>query len=426
MTDVRERALRELKPYGRNPRKNDKAVDAVAESIREFGFKVPIVADKDGTIIAGHTRFKAAKKLGLETVPVIIADDLTPEQVKAFRLADNRVAELAEWDFELLAEELGDLGEWGMDRFGFDGADFDLQENELDRVEEDEGFDIDEALEDAKEPVSRPGDVWKLGEHRLMCGDSTDAEDVAKLMDGELADMAATDPPYNVNVSNSKGMTIENDNMADGPFLEFLTDAFTNMCGALKPGGAFYVWFATTEHMNFEKALIAAGLRVRQELIWNKSHFILGRSDYHWKHEPCLYGWKDGAAHWFTDDRTQSNVIEDAVPDVKKMKKDEMARLLMEIYADRISTTVMNEDKPAANDLHPTMKPVKLMARQVANSSKKGWKVLDLFGGSGSTLMACEQLGRKCRMMEYDPKYCDVIISRWEAFTGRTAERLKG
>lgn len=234
-------------------------------------------------------------------------------------------------------------------------------------------------------------------------------------------DLVVTDPPYNVAVKNSKGMTIENDDMASEEFGEFLTACFKNLEDSLKPGGAFYIWYASREHINFEKSLNNAGLQVREQLVWNKNQFILGRQDYHWKHELCLYGWKDGEKHYFIDDRTQSTVIEDKGIDVKKLSKAEMQNLLLEIFSDKRSTTVINEDKPSVNDLHPTMKPIKLIARLIKNSSRPDEKVLDLFGGSGSTIMACEQLGRKCYTMEYDPKYADVIIQRWEEYTGRKA-----
>lgn len=235
-----------------------------------------------------------------------------------------------------------------------------------------------------------------------------------------------TDPPYNVAIENSQGMTIENDNMESGQFNEFLTAAFENMNQALKAGGSFYVWYASREHINFETALNKAGLNVRQQLIWNKNSLIMGRQDYHWKHEPCLYGWKEGASHYFIDDRTQSTVFEDKGIDIKKLKKAEAIKMLQDLMGDKISTTVINEDKPSVNDLHPTMKPIKLMARLIKNSSKIDETVLDLFGGSGSTLIACEQTQRKCYTMEYDEKYATVIVDRWEKLTGQKAEKING
>lgn len=402
-------------PYENNPRINDGAVDYVAKSIKEFGFKVPIVVDQNNVIVAGHTRFKACKKLGIKEVPCIIADDLTDDQIKAYRIADNKVAEYSEWDIELLISEINDINidtEW----LGFEFED--LEDDDIDDIEVNE----DEfELEVPEESTTKRGDIFKLGHHVLMCGDSTNNDDVRKLMGEHKADLVLTDPPYNVAVSNSKGMTIANDNMESEQFARFLTSCFMNMNQSLKEGGAFYIWYASREHINFEQSLNKANLFVREQLIWNKNSFILGRQDYHWKHEPCLYGWKDGAPHYFIDDRSQSTVFEDERINIHKLKKNEMIKLLEELLDDRQSTTVINEDKPTENDLHPTMKPIKLLARLIKNSSKQNELVLDLFGGSGSTLITCEQLNRRCFMMEYDPKYVDVIIKRWEKFTGEKA-----
>lgn len=255
-------------------------------------------------------------------------------------------------------------------------------------------------------------------------------------MNGEMADLVVTDPPYNVAIVGGShalspeerlkrgGLTIINDKMESGEFNSFLTKCFYNIEHSLKLGGAFYIWYASAEHINFETALNKNNLQVKEQLIWNKSSFTFGRADYHWKHEPCLYGWKDGACHYFTDDRTQSTVIEDKGIELKKLKKEELLKLLEEIFSDKVSTTIINEDKPSKCDLHPTMKPVKLFARLIKNSSKQEEIVLDLFGGSGSTLIACEQLNRRCNMMEYDEKYATVIVDRWEQLTGRKAERI--
>lgn len=247
-------------------------------------------------------------------------------------------------------------------------------------------------------------------------------------MGGEQADMLLTDPPYNVAYEGktADALTIENDSMDDASFRAFLTDAFKAGDASMRPGAAFYVWHADSEGFNFRAAAKDAGWALRQCLVWSKNAIVMGRQDYQWQHEPCLYGWKEGAAHYFVDNRRQSTVIEDARPNVAKMKADEMRALLKEIYADRISTTVMHEDKPSASREHPTMKPIKLMARQILNSSKEGWAVLDLFGGSGSTMMACEQLRRRCFTMELDPHYCDVILDRWEKMSGKTARRIEG
>lgn len=412
--------INQIFPYEKNPRKNDEAVKYVANSIKEFGFKVPIVIDAEGIIVAGHTRYKAAKKLGIDEVPCIVADDLTNEQIKAFRLADNKVAEQAEWDIDLLNDELELLLDFDMGDFGFDD-----EEEDADDVEAEED---DFEPEPPEEPKAKQGDIYQLGEHRLMCGDSTNADDVEALMAGDAADILITDPPYNVDYEGKTKdkLKIENDSMNDDTFRQFLVDAFTNADGAMKEGAVFYIWHADSEGYNFRGACRDAGWKVRQCLIWNKNSFVMGRQDYHWKHEPCLYGWKDGAAHYFIDDRTQATVYEDKGIDLKKMKKDEMQQLLKKLLSDKQSTTVINEDRPSASSMHPTMKPIKLIARLLRNSSRQEELVLDLFGGSGSTLMACEQLNRKCYTMEYDPRYVDVIIQRWEEFTGRKAELING
>lgn len=415
-----ELATEDLTPYANNPRNNDAAVRAVAASIREFGFKVPIVIDSNNVIVAGHTRHRAAQLLQLETVPCIMADDLTDEQVQAFRLADNKTAELAEWDDDKLAVELAQLKDIDMTAFGFDEL--------SDTAEVDEMNDDPDAMaEEITEPITQLGDIWQLGEHRLICGDSTDKAVVSKLMDGAKADMLLTDPPYNVGYTGktADALTIKNDEMGDKEFFDFLVKAFTAARENLRAGGAFYIWHADLQGMNFRKALTAAGFELRQCLIWVKNTIVLGRQDYQWQHEPCLYGWKDGAAHYFTDSRTESNVFEDRI-NVNKLSKDEMKALLKELLADKQSTTVIHEDKPSASVEHPTMKPLKLLARQIRNSTRRGEKVLDTFGGSGSTLLACEQLGRVCYTVELDPKYCDVIIKRYEDLTGDKAVRVNG
>ena len=406
--------VKDLKLNDRNPRKNDAAVDVVAKSIEKYGFKNPCIIDKDNVVWCGNTRLKAARRLGIEEVPCIVVDDLTKEQIREYALLDNKTNEIAEWDYDLLAEELQEL----------DLADFDLDWGVNCDVQEKEAEEDNYEIPDEIELRVKSGELWQLGRHRLMCGDSTQSKDVEKLMGGELADLVLTDPPYNVAIENSQGMTIENDNMESGQFNEFLTAAFENMNQALKAGGSFYVWYASREHINFETALNKAGLNVRQQLIWNKNSLILGRQDYHWKHEPCLYGWKEGASHYFIDDRTQSTVFEDKGIDIKKLKKAEAIKMLQDLMGDKISTTVINEDKPSVNDLHPTMKPIKLMARLIKNSSKIDETVLDLFGGSGSTLIACEQTQRKCYTMEYDEKYATVIVDRWEKLTGQKATKL--
>jgi len=383
--EIIEKRLSEIKPYEKNPRRNDEAVKYVAESIKQFGFKVPIVIDSKNIIVAGHTRYKAAKKLSLEQVPCIVADDLTDEQIKAFRLADNKVAEKAEWDFDLLSEELDDLLDFDMTAFGFE----DDMLTEEPEVEED---DFDEEL--PEEPWVKPGDIYQLGNHRLMCGDSTVLDDVEKLMGGLQADLLLTDPPYNVDYEGKtkEKLKIQNDKMDNDNFRQFLVDAFSNADMVMKPGAVFYIWHADSEGYNFRGACNDVLWKVRQCLIWAKNSMVMGRQDYQWKHEPCLYGWKDGAGHLWASDRKQ--------------------------------TTILNFERPTKNDLHPTMKPIALFDYQIKNNTKGGDIVLDLFGGSGTTIMACEQNGRRAYTMEFDPRYAQVIIERWEKFTGGKAVLL--
>ncbi|WP_347129434.1 DNA modification methylase [Lactobacillus paragasseri] len=380
---VKTVSIDQIKPYENNPRNNDDAVDAVANSIKEFGWQQPIVVDNGGVIIAGHTRYKAAKRLKLKEVPIVVADNLTEEQVNAYRLADNKSGELATWNDDELQEELDKILDIDMTDFGFD------LETEL---EDDEAIDDDYEEEVPEEPKSKLGQVYQLGRHRLMCGDSTNPDDVKKLMNGVQADLLITDPPYNVNYEGKQDskMTIKNDHQEAENFYKFLLEAFTNAKDNMKAGAAFYIWYASSEAVNFNRSAVDAGLSVRQELIWAKNRMIMGRQDYQWQHEPCLYGWADGGSHSW--------------------------------YSDRKQTTILNFDKPPRSDLHPTMKPIPLFDYQIKNSSKSGDNVLDLFGGSGTTLMACEQDGRNAYLMEFDPRYVDVIIDRWEKFTGKTAK----
>ena len=422
------KSVAELIPYANNPRDNEAAVDAVASSIENFGFKNPIIIDKNNEIIAGHTRLLAAKKLDMEEVPTIVADDLNEDQIKAFRLADNKVAELANWNSDALEEELEGLqGILDMEQFGFDEM---LQDVEA-IVEED---DFVEIL--PEEPESELGDIYQLGEHYLMVGDCTKKEDVLKLMNGHKLDLYITDPPYNValgmneSVEDAKkrnrrtdGLTVMNDKMEDNEFKSFLTKAFKAANEVMHDGAGFYIWHADSEGYNFRAAVKKTGWQLRQTLIWVKNSIVLGRQDYQWKHEPCLYGWKDGGAHYFTFDRTQATVIEDR-PNLNDMKKEELKQYIMDLEETQGATTIIRENKPSSSKEHPTMKPIKLLSRQIANSSKIGQIVGDFFGGSGSTLMACEQLGRQCYTMELDPRYADTIIHRWEDFTGDQAIKI--
>lgn len=383
--NIIDKPINEVIPYEKNPRINDNAVPAVMKSIEEFGFKVPIVIDKNGTIVTGHTRLKAAKKLGMKTVPCIVADDLTPEQIKAFRLADNKVAEAAEWDMELLNEELDGIVDIDMSDFNFsDITDSPSSED----VVEDDG----ENIELPSEPKTRLGDIWVIGRHKLMCGDATSEDVLKRLMGGDKADMYLTDPPYNVAYEGKTEdkLTIQNDSMEDSAFYQFLVDSFVAADSVMNEGAAFYVWHADSEGYNFRGACRAVEWELRECLIWNKNTMVLGRQDYQWKHEPCLYGWKGGAAHnW---------------------------------YSDRKQTTVIDMNKPNRNAEHPTMKPVQLFAYLMENSSKPGDIVLDSFCGSGTTLIACEQMSRAARVLELDPKYCDVIVERYINLVGNSDE----
>lgn len=371
----------ELKEYENNPRNNEAAVDAVAKSIEEFGFKVPIVITSEHVIIAGHTRLKASKKLGLTEVPCIIADDLTDEQIKAFRLADNKTAELASWDFSKLEDELASI-EMDMGQFGFE----DLEEEVPDNATDD---DFDPDTEISETPYAKKGDIFELGDHRVMCGDATEALDVEKLIQDDIVDLTFTDPPYNVDYEGTAGK-IMNDKMEDNTFYLFLFKAFENIFKYTKPGGGIYVCHSDTEGLNFRNAFKDAGFKLASCLIWVKNALVLGRQDYHWRHEPILYGWKEGAAHYFIDDRTQD--------------------------------TIWEYNKPKKNEEHPTMKPLELCGRAISNSSKVGEIVLDLFGGSGSTLIASDQLKRKARLMELDERFVDVIVRRYLKATGNYEE----
>lgn len=407
----------ELTPYEKNAKLHpQEQIDQIKNSIQQFGMNDPIaIWGKKNIVVEGHGRLLALEQLGIDEVDCIRLDHLTDDERRAYTIAHNSTNMSSGFDFDILEQELADL-DFDFSDFGLDDIGGNVQEKEA----EEDNYEIPDEIE----PRVKSGELWQLGRHRLMCGDSTKSEDVEKLMGGELADLVLTDPPYNVAIENSQGMTIENDNMESGQFNEFLTAAFENMYQALKAGGSFYVWYAGLEHINFETSLNKAGFSVRQILIWNKNVFSFGRYDYHWKHEPCLYGWKDGASHYFIDDRTQSTVFEDKGIDIKKLKKAEAIKMLQDLMGDKISTTVINEDKPSVNDLHPTMKPIKLMARLIKNSSKIDETVLDLFGGSGSTLIACEQTQRKCYTMEYDEKYATVIVDRWEKLTGQKAIKL--
>lgn len=388
---VEQWPIEKLVPYAKNSRTHSEdQIAQLAASIKEWGFTSAILVDEDGGIIAGHGRVMAARKLGLASLPVMVAAGWTDAQKRAYVIADNKLALNAGWDNELLALELGELGDAGFDLelTGFT----DEEIKALMPVEIEEGLtDPDDAPEAPANPVTVQGDVWVMGKHRLLCGDSTSIDDLAKLTQGSLVDMWLTDPPYNVAYEGGtkEKLTIKNDSMGDDQFRQFLRDAYTAADTVMKPGAVFYIWYADVETYNFTGAVKDAGWKMSQILIWKKSSLIMGRKDYHFKHEPCIYGWKEGAAHLWAADRKQ--------------------------------TTILEFDKPARNGEHPTMKPVALFEYQLLNNTKGGDIVLDSFGGSGTTLIAAEKNGRVARLMELDPKYCDVIVTRWQAFTGKHA-----
>ncbi len=388
----------DLIAYERNARTHSgEQIEQICQSIKEFGFTNPVLVDEKNELIAGHGRTEAAKRLGMTEVPAIRLANLSETQKKALRIADNQLALNAGWDDDLLRLELEEIK---TEDFDLDLLGFSLDELDAILTANEEGSAVDcedgEVIEPPVDPVTKTGDIWTLGRHRLLCGDSTKALDVESLVGSKRVDLYLTDPPYNVAYEGGtkEKLTIQNDSMDDSSFYQFLTDAFSMAQTVMKPGASFYVWHSDSEGRNFRTACDANGLKVRQCLIWSKNSMVMGRQDYQWKHEPCLYGWKEGAAHnW---------------------------------YSDRKQTTVLEFDKPLRNAEHPTMKPVELFAYQIQNSTKKGDAVFDGFAGSGTTLIACENLGRQAFVMELDPRYCDVIIERWQDLTGLEAVRDDG
>lgn len=379
--------VKALKPWVKNPRKNEAAVGAVADSIKRFGFGAPLLARKaNGEIIAGHTRLKAALKMGLTEVPVRYLD-LTEAEAHALALADNKVGELADWDDALLTEVLKGMADAGenIEKLGWSS-------NEIEKmIRAGDAGEDGEVIEPPAEPTTKTGDLWLLGEHRLLCGDSTKVDDVARLMGGAKADLMLTDPPYNVDYTGKTkdALKVANDSMEDTDFREFLRSCFESAFNILKPGASFYVFHADLEGYNFRGSVKDCGQEVRQCLIWVKDVLVMGRQDYQWQHEPCLYGWKDGAAHGW--------------------------------YSDRKQTTLLRFDRPTRSEDHPTMKPVEMFVYLMGNSTAPQGLAYDPFLGSGTTLIAAEQLGRKCYGMELSPAYCDVIVKRWETMTGKKA-----
>lgn len=383
--------------YARNPRHNEHAVAKVAGSIKEFGFRQPIVVDKDMVIIVGHTRLLAAQQLGLKEVPIHIADGLTSAQIKAYRIADNRTHEEAEWDEELLSLELGELKDLIFD-LNITGFDPDELEDLL-AGENFDGLTDEDAVPELEEnTISKPSDIWICGNHRLLCGDATDPASIQKLMSGSFADMVFTDPPYNVNYGatlknklRGNNRIIKNDNLGED-FYDFLFKSCCNFLEVCK--GAVYVCMSSSELDTLQKAFREAGGHWSTFIIWAKNTFTLGRADYQRQYEPILYGWKDGTDHYWCGARDQGDI--------------------------------WFFDKPIVNDLHPTMKPVALVERAITNSSKSRDIILDPFGGSGTTMIAAEKTGRMAYLIELGPKYCDVIIKRWQKFTGQRAVNEEG
>lgn len=444
---VENKKITDLKPAPYNPRLDlqpgDPDYEKLKRSIQEFGLVEPIVFnERTGYVVGGHQRLKVLQDLGWSEVPVSVVD-LDPEKEKALNVALNKIE--GDWDnFKLkeLLEEL-DTGAFDITITGFDEEEIEdlmtqFYVEEETEVKED-NFDPDKAAEEIQEPITKPGDVWLLGRHRLMCGDSTNIDDVLRLMGGKQADMIFTDPPYNVDYEGSNGKKIKNDNMEDSAFYQFLYDAFVAMYTVLKEGGPIYVCHADSEGLNFRKAFKDAGFLMKQCLIWVKNSLVLGRQDYHWKHEPILYGWKPGAAHAWYGGRKQDTVVEEDVDLVVQKEGDHFVlsfsngikSVMVKVPSyeivfsgDDSDSTTWRIEKPKKNADHPTMKPIALCARAIQNSSKPGELVLDPFGGSGSTLIACEQTGRTCFTMEFDPIYCDVILRRFEEFTGQKPVKL--
>lgn len=383
-----------LKPSEYNPRKDlqpeDEEYIKIKNSILEFGYVAPVIINADMTVIGGHQRLKVLKELGYEEIQCIVVD-LDKNKEKALNLALNKIS--GEWDNNKLEAILAELKEADIDIniTGFSNDEVDDILKDIIGSNEDD-FDLEEALDEIEEPTTKVGDIWRLGKHRLLCGDSTQKEDVMRLMNNQEADMLLTDPPYNVDYEGTAGK-IENDNMNETEFYNLLIDAFINMYSVAKAGAPIYVFHADIEGLNFRNAFKNAGFKLAQCLVWVKNTFVMGRQDYQWKHEPILYGWKEGKAHYFIDSRSQNTVLE--------------------------------FDKPTRNAEHPTMKPIDLLVYLIKNSSKENNLIVDLFGGSGSSLIAAEQSNRICYTMELDPRYCDVIIKRWETLTGQKAELEK-
>lgn len=424
---IEKKKVDDLKAAAYNPRKDLQPGDAEYEklkrSILEFGYVEPVIWNKrTGIVVGGHQRLKVMKDLGYTEVDCVIVD-LDESKEKALNIALNKIS--GEWNNDLLADLLRDLDGSGYDitLTGFDLAE--AQElfgsGSMENVHEDD-FDAESALSETADYKTVSGDLWHLGEHRLLCGDCTQIEDVRRVLDGKAADVMVTDPPYNVDygsaiVGKNKSKTrdnsnIANDNLSDDEFYQFLLAFYKAAESGLKKGAPVYVFHSTKETVNFTKAMVDAGFKYAQTLVWYKNHFTLGRQDYQWIHEPILYGWKEGAGHYFVDDRTQPTVYEDLRLAVKKMGKAELVELLEKILEK--PTTVVKDNKPSKSPDHPTMKPITLCAKLIFNSSHEGDTVFEPFCGSGSTLIAAAQLDRKCCAIELEPRYCDVVVRRYK------------
>lgn len=424
-----QRSVDALVPYARNARTHSPAqVKQIAASIDEFGFTNPVLVDGKDIIVAGHGRVMAAKRLGLSSVPVVVLEGLTEAQKRAYVLADNKIALNAGWDEALLRDELQDLAAEGVDLglLGFSDAELTgiVPSAMVNR-------DPDLAPEAPQRAVTKAGDVWICGAHKVLCGDATSSEAADAVMAGELADVCWTDPPYNVAYEGRAG-SIKNDDLKSVDFEKLLAGAFRCMASAMKPGAAIYVAHSDSEGIAFRSTFIAAGFKLAACLVWKKNQLVIGRSDYQWVHEPILYGWKEGAGHRWFGGRKQTTVAEAAsdlpfvrLPDGQFQLEVGGAIFVVSGNATikELLPTVMEFDKPRRSDLHPTMKPVALIERQVANNARRGDVAIDFFGGSGSTMIAAERLGLRARLIEMDPRFVDVIVDRWQEFTGEHAVR---
>jgi len=423
--NVEPREIGSIRPYEHNPRNNRAAIPRVAKSIQEFGVRQPIVVDRDGVIIAGHTRYWAAIMLGLATVPVHVVSDLTEDQIRAYRLADNKTAEYAEWDQAALTHELAllDLAEYDLALTGFAPDDIARM---LGKVETEKAAAADAVPEVPQHGISRPGAIYVLGNHRLAVGDARDRDLVRRLVGEQPVDLLLTDPPYGVDyVGKTKdALKIEGDAQRAAEFRTFLAAAFRAADQAMRPGAAFYIWHAETTGLTFRLAAQDAGWEIRQCLVWAKNTMVMGRQDYHWQHEPCLYGWKGGAAHQWVADRKQTTL--QRTPGWHINKSGDSYAVVFDgatyilsgdnIRVRRVDTTLLEYERPTRSTDHPTMKPAALFEYLMLNSTKRGQVVLDTFVGSGTTVIAAERLGRQARVVELAPAYADVVRRRWAEY----------